>query len=257
MESYISHGARIGRDVQIGMATRIHDSVEIGDGTVIGDFCSIGGPAWPDAAPTIIGPGSIIRSHSVIYPDVQTGPAFETGHHTVVRSGTRAGINLRIGNFTDIEGDCEIGDYSRFHGYVHVGKGSRIGSFVWIFSLTTLANDHLPPSHVRSPVTIEDGVVICIGSTILPGAILRQGAFINPGIKVRGEVPPGAVMDGDPGKMVGHVTLLVHMESRLQHPWMNHYADAYPAEAQDDLRKLLEDIRNQRPRRAAKVVGIG
>jgi UDP-3-O-[3-hydroxymyristoyl] glucosamine N-acyltransferase len=235
------------------MATRIHDCVEIGDGSVIGDFCSIGGPVSEGAAPTLIGPGSIIRSHSVIYPDVQTGPAFETGHHTVVRSGTRAGINLRIGNFTDIEGDCEIGDYSRFHGYVHVGKGSRIGSFVWIFSLTTLANDYLPPSHVRSPVTIEDGVVICIGSTILPGAIVRQGAFINPGSKVRGVVPPGAVIDGEAGKVVGHVTLLVQMGSRLQHPWMNHYADAYPPEAQNGIQRLLEAIQGQRPRRLARV----
>ena len=252
MESLISPSARIGRNLQIGVGTRIHDGAEIGDDTVIGDYCIVGCPVSGSAAATVIGPGSTIRSHAVVYQDVQTGPGFQAGHHTLVRDGTRAGVNLRIGSFTDLEGACEIGDYCRFHGYVHVGRGSRIGSFVWLYSLTTLTNDPLPPSHLEKPVTIEDGVVVCVGCTILPGAILRQGAFVSAGTKVRGEVPPGAVVAGEPGRVSGHVTSLVNLESGLQHPWMNHFADAYPPEAQERIRTLLEAIRRQRPRRSTQ-----
>jgi len=187
-----------------------------------------------------------IRSHTVIYQDVRTGPDFQTGHHSLVRDGTRAGIDLRIGSYTSLEGQCEIGDYCRFHGYVHVGRGSRIGSFVWIFSLTTLANDPPPPSHIEMPVTIEDGVVVCVGSILLPGARLRTGAFIGAGSKVQGEVPPGAVVHE--GKAVSHVTLLVNLESGVNHPWMNHFADAYPAAAQERIGALRDAIHASRPR---------
>jgi UDP-3-O-[3-hydroxymyristoyl] glucosamine N-acyltransferase len=245
--SYISPGARIGRNVQIGIATRIHECAEVGDDTVIGDYCIVGCPMSGSAATTVIGLESMIRSHSVIYQDVQTGPGFQTGHHALVRDGTRAGVNLRIGSFTDVEGACEIGDYCRFHGYVHVSRGSRIGSFVWLYALTTLTNDPLPPSHLENGVTIEDGVVVCVGATILPGSILRQGAFVGAGTKVRGEVPPGAVVDGEHGRIAGHVTSLINLESGLQHPWMNHFADAYPPEAQTRIRELLEAIRSQKP----------
>jgi carbonic anhydrase/acetyltransferase-like protein (isoleucine patch superfamily) len=117
---------------------------------------------------------------------------------------------------------------------------------VWLYSLTTLTNDPLPPSHFEKPVTVEDGVVVCVGCTILPGSILRQGAFVSAGTKVRGEVPPGAVVDGEYGRVLCHITMLMNLESGLQHPWMNHFADAYPPEAQGRIRALLEAIRSQR-----------
>ena len=242
MDACISPEARIGKNVEIGFGTRIYGCVEIGDDTRIGDLCVIGLPVSGSAAPTAIGPGSIIRSHGVIYQDAQLGAYFQSGHHTLVREGTRAGINLRVGSFSDLEGACSIGDYCRFHSYVHVGRGSRIGHFVWLFSLTTLTNDPLPPSHVERPVTVEDGVVVCVGSIVLPGTVLRQGAFVSAGSRARGEVPPGAVVDGHRGDVIAHVSQLASMEDGVAHPWMGHFADAYPEAAWPRIEALRKGI---------------
>lgn len=235
-------GARIGRDVTIGDFTVVHERVELGDGCQVQEHCLLGvkGPATSE--PVIIGAGATIRSHTVIYEHSNIGPRLETGHHVVIRERSQIGENLRVGNFSDIEGDCQIGDFARFHGYVHVGKGSRVGHFVWLFSLTTATNDPLPPSRAQVPVVIDDGAVVCVGATLLPGCKLGKGALVSAGGVASGDVPPGAVVVGPEGLVVNHVSRLVNLEAGLRHPWMRHYRDAFPAHAAARIDALLEDV---------------
>ena len=246
MEPYdISSKARIGQNVRVGYGTRIFESAEIGDNTIIGDNCLIGVPLPSSMAKTSIGPDSEIRSHAVIYQNVDLGPEFQTGHHVLVRDGVRAGVNLRLGSFSDLEGEAVIGDYCRFHGYVQLARGTRVGDFVWLFSFTILAADPLPPSHFEKPTTIEDGVVVCVGCCVLPGTTLRRGAFVCAGSCARGEVPPGGVVNGHQGEVIGHVTQLKNRDLGIQHPWMNHFADAYPDAAQARIQTLHQEITNE------------
>ena len=242
--SVVSPRAKIGGNVRIGNYTHIYDNLVIEDDSVIGDHCVIGHPApgrW--AGKTLrIGHGAIIRSHTVLYEGSDLGPKLETGHHALIREGTVAGMNLRVGSYTDIEGDCSLGDYCRFHSYVHIGKGSQIGNFVWLYSLTTLTNDPLPPSDALSPAVIEDGVVVCVGVVVLPGAILRKGSFVSANSIASGEIPEGGVVAGTDGKIVSHVSHLVDLENNIQHPWMGHFAHAYPEQTWPRLESLREDI---------------
>ena len=238
----ISHEANIGEDVEIGFGTRICDNVVIGKGSKIGDFCTIGEEtSEQNSEPLEIGENSLIRSHSVLYAGSKLGSELETGHHVFIREGTVSGKNLRVGSFSEISGDCAIGDYCRFQSYVHVGKGSIIGNFVWLFSLTTATNDPLPPSKIFSGVTIEDGSVVCVGSTLLPGSILRKGAYVSSNSTVSGEVPIGGVIDSN-GELVCHVSHLVNLESGIRHPWTSHFSDGFPDEEKGRLKKLEEEI---------------
>ena len=245
MDSFqqISPKAKIGANVRIGFGVRIYDNVVIGANCTIADHCVIGTPTkHPEFSgqPVVIGEGSIIRSHTVVYEGSSYGAELETGHHVVLREGTRAGDNLRVGNFSDIEGNCQIGDFCRFHGYVHIGKGSVVGDFVWIFSLVTLTNDPLPPSHLALPVTIEDGAVLAVGATPLPGSYIGQGAFIGAGSQVRGKIPAGAVVID--GKVVFGVHRLCSQEHGIQHPWMTHFKDAYPEVAWERIEQLRVEV---------------
>jgi acetyltransferase-like isoleucine patch superfamily enzyme len=189
----------------------------------------------------------VVRSHAVIYQDIDVGPRFETGHHILVRDGVRAGVNLRVGSYSSLEGKCRIGDYCRIHGYVQVTRATDIGHFVWVFSWTPLTADPLPPSHVELPLIVEDGVVICVSCTIMPGAVLRKGAFICAGSCARGEVPPGGVVDGHQGDVIAHVSQLSNRKHGITHPWMGHFADAYPPEAQERIRALHREIMEEIP----------
>jgi len=240
----IDPAARIGKNVSFGHGVRVYGNVDIGDETRIGDFCVIGHPAARrvDATPLQLGAGANVRSHAVIYEGSSIGPGLETGHHVVIREGSVIGENLRLGNFSDIEGACRIGDFVRMHGYAHVGRNSVIGDFVWLFSLTTLMNDPLPPSHLSDPVTIGDMATVCVNAQLMPGAHVGRGAFIASGAVARGVIAPGVVVTGPEGEIAGPVRFMMHMESRTRHPWPRHFTDAYPARVHDRITRLAAEI---------------
>jgi len=243
-QAVISPRARLGRNVQVGYGTHIHGSAVIEDDCQIGDYCIIGHPTkneWADK-PLKIGRGSTIRSHSVLYEGSEFGPGLESGHYVLIREGTIAGPGLRVGSHSDIEGDCSMGDFCRFHSYVHVGRTTKIGHFVHLYSLTTLTNDPLPPSEILDPIVIEDGVVVCVGATIMPGTLLRRGCFVSANSVASGEIPPGAVVSGPQGQIVSHVSHLVNFQHGVRHPWMPNFAGRYPQEAQPRLQALQQMI---------------
>ncbi len=224
---------------------RIGPDVELGENVLIEDFCIVGAPMHQADAygPVKIGDNSIIRSHSVIYQGCDFSGGIKTGHHVLIRENTRAGKNFRIGSFSDIEGSCQFGDYVTCHGYVHVGVGSSIGSFVFIYSLVTLTNDPLPPSHqsMSKPVTLEDGVVVCVGATVMPGAVMRKGSYATAGAMVAGEISIGKVVSPGMGQDI-HVKNLCDVETMTRLPWMRNHIGKYPAEEHDRLEKLLAEV---------------
>lgn len=246
--------ARIGRDVQFGHGVRVHGNVEIGDGCRIGDFSILGHPPTlaptpaggaggdPAPPPLVLGAGARIRSHAVLYAGSRIGPGLETGHHVVIREGAEIGENLRLGNFSDIEGACRIGDFVRMHSYVHVGRGSEIGDFVWLFSLTTLMNDPLPPSHLAEPVVIGAMATVCVNAQLMPGLRLGRGCLVAAGALAQGEIPPGVVVTGPEGEIAGPVRFALHMASRTRHPWHRHFADAYPERVRARIAALGAEI---------------
>jgi acetyltransferase-like isoleucine patch superfamily enzyme len=160
----------------------------------------------------------------------------------VIREGAVIGENLRVGNFSDIEGACTIGDFVRMHSYAHVGRGATIGDFVWLFSLTTVMNDPLPPSRLSAPVSIGDMATVCVNAQLMPGAEIGRGAFIASGSVASGFVPAGAIISGADGEIAGQVRFLMHMESRTRHPWHNHFSDAYPERARERIKALGAEI---------------
>lgn len=243
MDCKIDKCAKIGKNVSFGYCVRVYGNVEIGDDCRIGDFCVLGHPSMrPDSPPLRLGHDANVRSHTVIYEGSGIGPFLETGHHVVIREGAIIGENLRVGNFSDLEGACKIGDFVRMHGYAHVGRGAVIGDFVWLFSLTTLMNDPLPPSHLEDPVAIGDMATVCVNAQIMPGTTVGRGALIASGAVARGDIPAGVLISGDNGDIVGSVRFLMHMESRTSHPWHKHFSDAYPERARERIEALGAEI---------------
>ena len=243
----IDTDARIGENVSFGFGVRVYGNVEIGDDCRLGDFSVIGHPSSGSSSekPLILGAGANVRSHTVIYEGSYIGSGLETGHHVVIREASDIGENLRIGNFSDIEGSCTIGDFVRMHGYSHVGRNSTIGDFVWLFSLTTLMNDPLPPSHLSEPVTIGDMVTVAVNAQLLPGTMVGRGSFIASGAVARGNVPPGVVVTGVEGEISGPVRFLMHLESGTRHPWPRHFSDSYPVRAQERIARLSAEIEKE------------
>ena len=234
----VSNRALVGEDVTIGAYTLVYDNVEIGEGSVVGPHVILGEPTaayYGDVAyenpVLVVGAGSLIRSGSIVYAGSALGEAFQCGHTVTIRENATVGRHCSVGTFSDIQGDCVIGDYTRLHSSVHVAQKSRIGSYVWLFPSVVLTNDPHPPSETRLAVHIDDYAVVAAGAVLLPGVRVGKGALIGANALVRQDVAPATVVAGQPGRLMGDVQLIRSPESGdAVYPWPLHFGRGMPWE---------------------------
>ncbi len=234
--SSVDEESRLGSRVTIGARTIIYENVEVGDDAIIGPNVILGEPCasyYRDSRyenpPLRIGGHALIRSGSVIYAGSDLGEGFECGHHVTIREGSQIANHCRVGTLCDIQGECRIDEYARLHSSVHVGQGSVIGKYVWLFPYVILTNDPHPPSEVRLPVTIEDYAVVAAGAVLLPGVRIGAGALVGAHALVREDVPPRTVVAGRPATKVGDVRLIHSSESEESlYPWPPRFSRGMP-----------------------------
>ena len=230
----IHEGSSLANNVAIGPYSIIHKNVIIEDGSVIGSHCEIGHPAnnFSGGAPLSIGKNSLIRSHCVFYEGSTFGGNLVTGHGVTVREKTLAGCNLQIGTLSDIQGNCEIGDFVKFHSNVHIGQYSKIKDYVWIFPYVVLTNDPHPPSNVMMGVTVENYVAIATMSTVLPGVTIKEGALVGAHSSVSRDVEANTVVAGSPAKYICDTDKIKLKDgsNNSAYPWRRHFHRGYMPE---------------------------
>ena len=228
--SIIEKGVELGENVTIGAFTILHPGVQVGAGTNIGAFCELGiGSNNSNSDKLIIGRNSNIRSHTVAYLGSSFADGLETGHHVSLRENIEAGQNLRVGSYSDLQGDIVIGDFVRLHSNVHIGKKTSIGNFVWIFPYVVTTNDPVPPSNHVLGCTLEDYVVIATASIILPGVKIGHDSVIGANSTVTKDLEPFCLALGTPAKVVKDVReIRFNSEGPTVYPWRHHFFRGYP-----------------------------
>ncbi len=243
MQASISPEAKIGSNVTFGYGVVVHPNVEIGDNTIIEDFSIIGYPTrLAEGKPLVIGPDSHIRSHSVLYEGSTFGRRLITGHSVLVRENTVAGPYLQIGTNSDIEGDTEIGSYTKIHSEVHIGKGSKIGDLVWFFPRVQFTNDPFPPSDCFEGITIGHMAVILTNTLLFPGVHVGMGAVVTGGSVVRSSVPDVMCVGGNPAKTIARIDQIRSLKYDVQYPWPKHFRKGYPEESFTRMDELVQQI---------------
>lgn len=214
----------------------IHPDADIHPDAEIGPFCIIGS----DHGDLHLGASTVIRSHSVVEGGSTYGEGLETGHHVLLRHGNTAGLNLRIGTGSSLEGGGLIGDYVRIHGRSEMTKGV-ISDFARIYADCYITDNRLPPSNVNDPVVIGEGAVLTIGCVVVAGVHLGIGSFVGANTTVTRDVPDGMALVGDTLKPV----TALHWKD-IRYPWTGYYRDGYPESAWpriDDLhRRIMEAV---------------
>lgn len=233
----VSPSARLGVGVTVGPFTVINAGVEIGDGSTVGSHCVIGeslrhfyeGDDRVEA--TIIGAGSLVRSHSVIYQDVVTGPGVRTGNGVLLREGVRIGEDVQIGANCELHNDVSLGDHVRLQSNVGFAPGTLVEDFAWILARVFTANDPHPPSDTcwNAPRVCRYAVVAS-QAILMPGVVVGEHALVGAASLVNRDVPPETVVIGTPAKAVGSVRDLECREGNLDavYPWPLHYRRGYP-----------------------------
>jgi acetyltransferase-like isoleucine patch superfamily enzyme len=145
------------------------------------------------------------------------------------RTAMSASLHLGLGAEVVVHGTALIQRGCRV--FVHNGGRLSMGSRSYINDCSTLTcfeevsigsgcsiswNTNILDSNIHeiaiegvprpraSPVRIEDGVWVGAGATILPGVTVGAGAVIAAASVVTANVPPGALVAGNPAKVIRH-----------------------------------------------------
>lgn len=193
----------------------ILDGVTLGAGATIEDFCILGTlprGAAPGSLATTIGDQAVIRSHTVIYAGNVIGRNFQTGNKVNIRESNRIGDDVSIGTLSVIEHHVEIGNHVRIHTQVFVPEFTILEDGCWLGPHVVLTNARYPLSPdvkktLKGPV-IRRGAKIGANCTILPGVVIGEDALVGAGSVVVHDVPPGAVVVGNPAHAIRHISQL-------------------------------------------------
>ncbi|BCS36073.1 acyltransferase [Luteitalea sp. TBR-22] len=194
---------------------KIYEGVDLGDGTIVEDFCLIGVPPRGRAEgelPTRIGAGACIRSHTVVYAGNTIGANLQTGNKVNIRESNTIGDDVSIGTMSVIEHHVEIGHGVRIHTQAFIPEFSVLEEGCWIGPNVVLTNARYPQSpgvkeSLRGPI-IRRGAKIGANATLLPGVEIGANAVVGAGSVVVHDVPPYAVVVGNPARVVNHVSNL-------------------------------------------------
>ena len=228
----------LGDNVYIDSNTIIRSDVSLGADSTVGANCIIGEyqmDFYKDrcyhAHPLNIGKNALIRSGSIIYSGSDIGDNFQTGHQVTIREEARIGNNVSVGTLSDIQGNCDIGNYVRMHSNVHIGQLSKIDDCVWIFPYVVLTNDPTPPSENMLGVHIHSFAIVATSTVVLPGIEIMSDSLVGAGSVVNRDVEPYAVVVGNPAKQRADIRDMKNkITGEKVYPWRYHFDRAMPWE---------------------------
>jgi len=152
-----------------------------------------------------------------IYPsaDVQSdmiGDGTHIWQFCVVLPKARIGRDCNICSHCFIENDVVIGDGVTVKCGVQLWDGMRIEDDVFIGPNATFTNDASPgpkrsrKEFVPQKTVVKKGAVVCANATILPGVTIGEEAIVGAGSVVTRDVPPHAVVVGNPACIERYAT---------------------------------------------------
>lgn len=186
-------------------------AIELGKDCVVDPSALLGYPTGRaiDLRPVRIGDGARIRSGTAIYASVEIGARFETGHNVVIREENRIGDDCAVWNSSTIDYGCVAGHRVKIHCNVYVAQYTILEDDVFLAPGVIIANDPHPlcTKCMQGP-TIRAGARIGVNATLLPHIVIGENALVGAGSVVTRDVPPRAVVAGNPARVVGDVDSL-------------------------------------------------
>jgi UDP-2-acetamido-3-amino-2,3-dideoxy-glucuronate N-acetyltransferase len=141
------------------------------------------------------------------------GPGSRVWAFAHVLRGARIGSDANVCDHVFIENDVVVGDRVTIKSGVQLWDGLRVEDDVFIGPNATFTNDRFPRSKQRpssfARTTICKGASIGGGAVILPGVTIGKNAMVGAGAVVTRDVPPLAVVMGNPARIAGYVESVI------------------------------------------------
>jgi len=190
----------------------IYPGVVWGGAYTLGPFVIVGQAPrghQPGELATRIGAGAYINSHTVIYAGNIIGTNLRAGHGVLIREQNEIGDDVSIGSGSNVEHHVRIGNRVRLHSNVFVPEWSVLEDDCWLGPNVVVTNAKYPATPTTKEelvgAYIEKRAKIGANTTILPGVRVGTDALVGAGAVVTVDVPPGAVVAGNPARVIKYI----------------------------------------------------
>ncbi|MGC9780533.1 MAG: N-acetyltransferase [Candidatus Heimdallarchaeota archaeon] len=152
-----------------------------------------------------------VRIHptAIVEDGAKIGEGTSVWHHAHVRKDSELGKNCILGKGVYIDAGVKIGHGVKIQNRVSVYHGVTVGNNVFLGPHIVFTNDSYPrafnPEWKTVETIVEDGVSIGANAVIICGLTLGKFSMIGSGSVVTKDVPPHALVFGNPACLRGYV----------------------------------------------------
>jgi acetyltransferase-like isoleucine patch superfamily enzyme len=154
--------------------------------------------------PTTLHPTALVDAGA------QIGEGTRVWAFTHVLSGAVVGGGCNICDHVFIEGGVRVGDRVTVKSGVQLWNGITLEDDVFVGPNATFTNDLFPRSRVHpeefAHTLVRKGASIGANATVLAGRTIGVNAMIGAGAVVTQDVPPNAIVTGNPARITGYVS---------------------------------------------------
>jgi acetyltransferase-like isoleucine patch superfamily enzyme len=205
--------AEIAPSATVYPGTVLGEGVKILDGAVVGKQPSLSSRSTTKREPlepTVIGDGTIVSTGAIVFAGSRIGARVILGDQSCVRERVEIGDDVVLGRGSLVENDTTIGAMTKIQADAYITAYSTLEEHVFIAPCVVTTNDNYMGrtekrfGQVKGP-TIRRGARVGGGAILCPAIEIGAEAFVGAGAVVTKDVPPRALVVGNPARVLRDV----------------------------------------------------
>jgi acetyltransferase-like isoleucine patch superfamily enzyme len=207
------------------MRARVAESAVVYPGTVLGEDVVVAANAFvgqpqslgarstakvEELPPLVVGDGARILACAVVFAGSRLGSGVIVGDQACVRERCELGDGVVVGRGSLVENDTTIGARTRIQANAYVTAYTTLEEDVFIAPGVVTTNDNFMGrteerlASMKGP-TVRRGARVGGGAVLCPGVEIGEEAFVGAGAVVTKDVPPRALVVGNPARVLREV----------------------------------------------------
>jgi acetyltransferase-like isoleucine patch superfamily enzyme len=193
--------------------TVLGEGVKVLEGAVVGKQPTLSPRSTAKREPlpaTTIGDGTIVSTGAIVFAGSSIGARVILGDQSCVRERVEVGDDVVLGRGSYIENDTTVGAMTKIQAEAYITAYSTLEEHVFIAPCVVTTNDNYMGrtekrlAAMRGP-TIRRGARVGGGAILCPGIEIGEEAFVGAGAVVTKDVPPRALVVGNPARVLREV----------------------------------------------------